>query len=271
MKASVIITSGSTEVNAHVRANCLWKCVNSMHEDPGAEFELIIIDNCHGSSVHRDAIEEIWHTYKNVTHVIRNRVNEFHGGGVRQGLYVADGQVLVQCADDIRVAPGWLKVLCDPLVEHPDQKLVGTLGPGINVKARRCGLLQCRDRQYRLLDRAGAYCWAIRKTDYQNNLPPWYRKHFADTRMANKMSERGFKFSAPIEPGFLKFTNANYLRPWDYKDKRNAPMFKEEYIQWVWRKGVLAKKPHVPVEKYPLKNDPAWTGPQDYPEPPDAG
>ncbi len=253
VRISVVIVSGSTKLNEHVRINCLWRCVNSMHEDPGMPFELILVDNS-VTPLHRAAINHIYDTYSSVTHIIKNRVNERHGGGMRQGVHVADGDIIVSAPDDVLVTPGWLPVLIAPLIET-DGRYIGSLGRGVNTRGKRCGEIEVAGRPYTLWTRAGHFVWAIRRADYEV-LGPWKRRHFADTRIARKAVVAGFVWTAPKHGRWLDYTNLNYLRPWVYRDKRPFRDFKFRYLDIVWEKGLVTGEPYRPTQKYPLKGLP---------------
>lgn len=262
MKVSIIIASGSTEQNAHVRINCLWRCVNSMHDDPGEPFELIIIDNA-GVQDHRDAIRQIFDTYPTVTHVVANRVNEFMGGAFRQGAMISDGEILVFAADDTLLRPGWLTALIKPLEVFPDRKYVAALQSGPNTRTRFLGKIMVEGVPYCLRARAGCYIWGLRRKDYEL-VAPWRRFHFADTRMANRIRRMGFVWTMPSQPKeeFLSHTNLNYLRPWEYRRDRKVPVqkFKDRYLAELWKCLPAAppplQPPVQPTERFPLKNTP---------------
>jgi len=273
MRVSVIITSGSTALNAHVRINCLWKCVNAMHKNPGHSFELILVDNSSTES-HRRAIQEIAETYKTVTHVVQNRLNEFAGGGYRQGVKLADGDIIVTAADDVLPAEYWLSVLIAPIVEFPMRKYIGALQKGSSVKARRRGTINVAQTggtdlpiEYYEMSRAGAYLWAAPRQAYDKT-HHWGRAHFADTRLCQAWMSDGWLFTIPATGDWLRHTNLNYLRPWDYtKEKRqNAYLNKWEYLDEVWGSGTVStREAWVPKVDYPLKN-PVRIGPGSYSE-----
>lgn len=253
VQVSIVIVSGSTKLNEHVRINCLWRCVNSMHDNPGMPFELILVDNS-VTSLHRAAINDIYDTYDSVTHIIKNRVNERHGGGMRQGVHAADGEIIVSAADDVLVRPGWLPVLIAPLVET-QERYIGALVHGVNTSGKRCGEITLEAGEYQLWTRAGHFVWAIRCQDLEI-VGPWKRQHFADTRMAQKATVSNFLWTAPKVEKYLGYTNLNYLRPWNYRDKRNARFFKERYLDAAWTRGVVVGAPCQPMSKFPLKGLP---------------
>lgn len=252
MKISIVIASGSTELNAHVRINCLWRCVNSLHEDPGHPFELILIDNSKTED-HRQAIATIYDTYRSITHVIKNRINERHGGAMRQGLFVADGDILVTMPDDVILAPRWLEVLVAPLIET-DKPYIASLQKGPNVRARTRGQIEVDGRTYKLWTRAGHYTWAMRRQDMEK-MGTWKRKHFADTRMANTAQRLGYLWTVPLPDRYIKHSNLNFLRCWNYRNKRSAQFDKFDYLETVW-KDVVTKEPERPSERFPLKGLP---------------
>ena len=256
MKVSIIIPSGSTEQNAHVRINCLWRCMNSLHNNPGIPFEIILIDNAQTEN-HHQAIQKIFRTYPSVTHLIVNRVNEMMGGAFKQGCEIADGKFFVFMADDCLLSPGWLSALLLPLERFPDSLYVGALEVGPNVRSKLEGKIYVDDISYTIRTRAGCYVWALRAEHY-NHVIPWQRKHFADTRMANRLRGKGFSFIFPTKKGYLAYSNLNYLRPWEYqRDKANSVMdFKKEHMgrSWEGDKVRLLQAPEEPKERYPLRN-----------------
>lgn len=264
---SVIVTTGSTRLNSHVRANCLWRCVNSMHVDPGMCFELILVDNADGDGVHREAIDEIWRTYNTTTHLVRNRQNEFHGGGVRQGIFLSDGDIIVQSADDLEYSPGWLAALVRPLMLRPDENWIGALAKGHNVSSKLISEpLAIGPDEYVIRDRAAAYCYAFHRRTVEE-CGTWRRAHMADTRWANIARARGYEWILPTAT-YARETNLNYLRPWDYRrDRRQwAAEEKASYLFDLWRgapNALAAKPPHKPKIRYPLKN-PVGEGPGCY-------
>jgi len=274
MRVSLVCTTGSTELNSRLRAELLWRMVNSAHIEPGHPFELILVDNSQGGA-HREAIRDIFDTYNSVTHIVQNKINEFHGGGVRQGMAVADGDILVQVTDDLEWKPGWLADLIAPLLDQGrpisiDSTKRGWLiaAPikGHNVNSHFIRGMNVSSRQYQVRTNAAAYCWAFWRETW-NFLGPWKRAHFADTRWSVRARRAGYKFVLPTWE-IAKETNLNYLRPWDYKNERGryAQSLKYAHIDTTWSGSVLAwgRIPERPTVKHPLRN-PKDIGPGAYP------
>jgi len=236
-----------------------------MHNKPGRAFELIIVDNECGN-IHRAAINDICSTYQTVTHVIRNRLNEYHGGGVRQGVLLSDFDIIVQSADDLEYSPGWLDALVRPIETFGDERLIGAILKGHNVKSSIRGELQCGGENYVLRNRAAAYCYAF-KRETIGTCGHWRRSHLADTRWVNIANEKGFLFVLP-EKKYAHETNLNFLRPWDYKKERRKWAFdeKKRHILDAWSKEFKPlRSPYIPEKRYPLKN-PDGEGPGSYSE-----
>lgn len=264
MRVSVVCSTGSTDLNSRLRAELLWRMVNSAHNDPGLPFELILIDNSQGGA-HRQAIRDIFDTYATVTHIVQNRVNEYHGGGVTQGFKLADGDMLVQITDDLELSPGWLKEMLLPLRQFPEEKLVGALLKGHNTSSSRLvKSIRMDGRNWNVLTNCSAYCWAYWRETHEK-VGPWKRSHFADTRLSRRFQRTGYHFVVPEKP-FATETNLNYLRPWNYKEDRGtyAAQAKAEYVDGVWRDGFYLQNPVVPTKDRPLRN-PNGIGPDAYP------
>lgn len=274
-----ICVTGSTELNDFLRAELLWRMVNSMHEDPGHPFELILVDNCDGYGPHRKAIDEIFETYLTVTHVIRNRQNQFHGGGVDQGVALADGELIVQITDDLEWKPGWLKDLVAPLLSigppisietaHKGTRLIAAPIRGHNVSGRWVREIEFDGRRYDFWTNAAAYCWAFWRETFLE-LGPWRRAHFADTKWSRQAQRQGYEFVVPAGRRIATETNLNYLRPWDYRGerRREALAEKRQYLKELWEKaeppvGLRTKPPVKPETQWPLKN-PVHVGPGAY-------
>lgn len=260
---SCVCATGSTEINSALRAELLWRMVNSMHRYPGHEFELILVDNCHGPGPHRDAINQIFDTYRTVTHLVRNRVNEYHGGGVNQGVALADGELLVQIVDDLEWEPGWLKKLVAPLIpiEASTRKRICAPLNGHNSRGKHLRTEMIGGSLYHARSIAAAYAWAFWRETY-DDLGPWRRAHFADTRWANSARGKGYEFLVPVER-IARETNLNYLRPWDYQaeKKNNARTTKLKYVEDAFSAGNLTMGLVViPPTGQPLRN-PVGIGP----------
>lgn len=267
MRVSLVCVTGSTELNSRLRAELLWRMVNSAHLNPGHPFELILVDNSQGGA-HRKAIRDIFDSYRSVTHIVQNRINEFHGGGVRQGLQLADGDMLVQITDDLELKPGWLSALIHPLLIYPEEKFVGGLVKGHNVRAPVIRRFDLEGIKYVVRPKCAAYCWAYSRKTYKE-MGDWRRAHFADTRFSKRLQRAGYVFTLP-EERYADETNLNYLRPWDYKNERgiHAQQLKHQHLDHVWPTGVCASLLHppvVPTTEHPLKN-PEGIGPGAYPE-----
>ncbi len=274
MKVSLVCVTGSRELNSRLRAELLWRMVNSAHFEPGYPFELILVDNSQGGA-HRQAIRDIFDTYNTVTHIIQNKINEFHGGGVRQGMAVADGDILVQVTDDLEWKPGWLADLIAPLLDQGPPNpidarkngwLIAAPIKGHNVSSRLVWEMVVGGRQYKVRTNAAAYCWAFWRATWEQ-MGPWKRAHFADTRWSVRARRMGYRFVLPTWE-IAKETNLNYLRPWDYKNERGryAQALKHAHLDTIWAGSVLAggRTPERPTTKHPLKN-PTGIGPGVYP------
>lgn len=264
---SCICVTGSTRINSHVRADLLWRMVNSMHEDPGRAFELILVDNCHGPGPHRDAINDIFETWNTVTHVVRNRQNAFHGGGVNQGVAMADGDILVQITDDLEWSPKWLSDLLAPLTFLGESnRIIAAPMKGHNASGRFLERLKVGDRIYEARSNAAAYCWAFWRSAW-DEVGPWRRAHFADTRWSKLAQSKGYRFVIPTWR-IARETNLNFLRPWNYSAERglNALARKRDHVDKIfWEGKFAAKDPHRPSKQWPLRN-PIGIGPGCYPD-----
>lgn len=272
MLVSCVCVTGSTEINAHLRADLLWRMVNSMHSGARSgrhQFELILVDNCHGDGPHREAIDEIFETYATVTHMVRNRANQFHGGGVNQGMALTKSDLLIQVVDDLEWSTGWLDVLIEPLLAEPARKLIAAPLRGHNCTTRLLGRETHCGIDYDVRTNAAAYCWAFWRKAW-NEIGPWRAAHYADTRWSRRAASLGYQWTVPRQV-IARETNLNYLRPWNYIAERSIVATKRDKaaLLKIWEEGaLLTRTPYQPTRQWPLRNPQGVGnyGPGSYPD-----
>ncbi len=100
-------------------------CLASLREDPGAPFDLMVVDN--GSCRPVRAFLEQALADGQIDQLVLNHRNLGRPNGVRQVLRAATGDLVVYTDGDIDFRPGWLAAHLEVLEAFPDVGMVGGL------------------------------------------------------------------------------------------------------------------------------------------------
>ncbi len=108
------------------RRELLWACLQSLAQQQGVRFEVIVVDNGSSDGSAEMVENQFAADGRFSLQVIRNRENRGFCGANNQGIGIASGQFVALLNNDAEAEPGWLEELWKALARRDDMGMAAS-------------------------------------------------------------------------------------------------------------------------------------------------